>query len=74
MLPSSCEASIEPRAVQEGQRVFEFMHRFIHRLESILWQDLHPLHSGYFLTVVACLGLLALILGMLGMVWMFLVP
>ena len=36
------------------------LRRFLRRLESALWQDLHPLHSNYFLTMVACLGLAAL--------------
>jgi hypothetical protein len=49
------------------------LRRFLRRMESALWQDLHPLHSGYFVTVVACLGLVAL--GLLALaVWAFFAP
>ena len=38
------------------------LRRFFRRAEAALWQDLHPLHSGYFVTVIALLGLLAVVL------------
>jgi hypothetical protein len=49
------------------------LRRFFRRAEAALWQDLHPLHSGYFITVIALLGLVAVIL--LGMAaWMMFAP
>ncbi len=46
--------------------------RFLRRLEGVLWQDLHPLHSSYFSTAVACgvLAALALIAGGVWAVWL----
>ena len=38
------------------------LRRFFRRAEAALWQDLHPLHSGYFVTVIACLGVCAVAL------------
>lgn len=45
--------------------------RFLRRLEGALWQDLHPLHSSYFSTLVICAAVLAVALMALGL-WMFL--
>ena len=49
------------------------LRHFLRRVESALWQDLHPLHSGYFVTVIACLGALALAV-LVAAIWTVFIP
>ena len=53
-------------------RLIAVLRRWVHRLESVLWQDLHPLHAANVSSLLQCLAFLVIVLGVAAILWLFL--
>jgi len=48
------------------------LQRLVRRLESVLWQDLHPLHAANVSSLLQCFAFLVIVLGTAAILWLFL--